>query len=628
MPLIKLDHIHMAYGHVALLDDVSLTIEPGERLCLLGRNGEGKSTLLQILAGELPPDDGVVETRDGCRIARLSQEPSLDPDHTVFQAVASGLGELSGWLTKYHELVHAVAHDPTRMAELEEAQHHLEALDGWRVEQRTETVLAQLGLDPEARVGALSGGRQRRVDLGRALVRDPEVLLLDEPTNHLDVDTIEWMEERLLNWGGALLFISHDRGFAQRLATRIVALDRGKLRSYPGDYENYLRRRAEEWEAEEKQAAEFDKKLAKEEAWIRQGIKARRTRNMGRVRALKDLRVQRSQRRERKGEAKMRLDGGESSGKIVIETDQIRKSYPLGEDREICLVDNFSTTILRGDRIGLLGPNGAGKTTLLKMLLQELAPDSGKVRHGTKLSVAYFDQMRAQLDPEMSVRDAVAEGSDTLTVAGKPIHVMSYLANFLFAPQRAMSPIRSLSGGERNRLLLARLFSRPANLLVLDEPTNDLDMETLELLEELLMDYPGTLLLVSHDRAFLDNVVTSLLVFEGAGKISEIVGGYQEWLRFRDSRPKATPAPKPTPKPAPPAVAKKRKLSYHEQRELAELPERIDKLETLLANLQAQSAEPDFYRLGQEKIAHTLQEITELEGVVQAAYARWEELDD
>jgi len=630
MPLLKLDTIHLAYGHVALLDGVSLSLETGERLCVIGRNGEGKSSLLRVIAKELTPDDGSVEHQAGCRVALLAQEPALNPEHTVFQAVADGLGEVSLWLEKYHDLLQIVAHEPSRMRELEQAQHQLEALDGWRIEQRTESVLAQLGLDAQAKISTLSGGRQRRVDLGRALARDPDVLLLDEPTNHLDVDTIEWMEERLLNWGGALVFISHDRGFVQRLATRIVALDRGTLRSYPGDYENYLRRRSEEWAAEESQAAQFDKKLAREEAWIRQGIKARRTRNMGRVRALEALRGERAQRRTRAGTVKMDIDSGERSGKIVIEVSAISKRYPHpnAQGQELCLVDNLSTTILRGDRIGLLGPNGAGKTTLLKMLLQQLPPDQGQVRHGTKLRVAYFDQMRSQLDPDSTVRDVVAEGSDTITVGGQSQHIMSYLANFLFPPQRALSPVRALSGGERNRLLLARLFSQPANVLVLDEPTNDLDVETLELLEELLLSYSGTLLMVSHDRTFLDHVVTSLLVFEGEGRITEIVGGYQEWVQYRSARQTATPpvsAKSAAPFKAAPAAS--RKLSYHEQRELAQLPARIEQLESQLSALHQRSAETDFYRQAPSAITQTMQQIADLESQLQAAYTRWEALD-
>ncbi len=631
MSLLKIENLCMAHGHVPLLDNASLVMERGERLCLVGRNGEGKSTLLQLIGGEQTPDSGRVEIHSSVRIGRLAQEPALQAEHTVFQAVASGLGEVGAAVLRYHQVASEVERNPALLTELEKIQHQLEAMDGWRLEQRAETVISRLGLDADTRVGELSGGRQRRVDLGRVLVQEPDLLLLDEPTNHLDVESIEWLEEWLAQWSGGLIFISHDRDFARKVATRVIALDRGILRNYPGDYANYLRRREEEWAAEDKQAAEFDKKLAQEEAWIRQGVKARRTRNMGRVRALEQLRRERNQRRERKGGAHMALEAGETTGKIVIEALNLSKSFPASRPgaAEKCILRDFSTVIFRGDRIGILGPNGAGKTTLLKILLQQLAPDRGNVHHGTQLEIAYFDQLRAQLDPNATVRDTVGEGRDYITLHGKTTHVMGYLAEFLFPPARALSPVRALSGGERNRLLLARLFSKPANLLVLDEPTNDLDVETLELLEELLSQYPGTLLLVSHDRAFLDAVATSLLVFEEHGKIIEIIGGYREWAHYRDHRPKTAPPPAPKPAAAPaPARAATRKLSYKEQQELAQLPVRIEQWEQELAALRGHSADPAFYRQTPAAITQAMNQISALEQQLEAGFARWAELEN
>ncbi len=627
MALISLNNVSIAFGHVALLDKIALRLDRGERVCLIGRNGEGKSTLLTIISGEINPDQGQIEHQPHCKVARLSQHPELNSNDTIFQAVAGCLGEVGKQVQEYHDLAQCLAqnHDEPLLKQLEQVQHRLEANDGWRLEQRVETVLSKLNLPTEQSVADLSGGWQRRVALAQALVIEPDLLLLDEPTNHLDIDAITWLEEVLLEWQGGLLFVSHDRQFMQRIATRIIELDRGQLTSYPGDYATYLERKQAALSAEITQAAKFDKYLAQEEVWIRQGIKARRTRNEGRVRSLKKLREERAQRREQQGKARLNLDKGELSGRIVIVADNISKSYG-----DMPLIDHFSTEIMRGDRIGLIGPNGVGKTTLLKLLLGELTPESGQVQHGTQLQIAYFDQLRAQLNPEETVIDAVAQGREMITVNGQKKHVMSYLSDFLFMPARAFSPVKSLSGGERNRLLLARLLIQPANLLVLDEPTNDLDVETLELLEELLANYSGTLLLVSHDRRFLDNVVTSTIVFESKGQIKEYVGGYQDWLRQRNLtvQPPITPK-KPltssktnvSPKPKSP------KLSYKEQRELAELPIRIENLETELTQLQEKVSCSDFYRGSTAEINQTLAQIKHLETELQICYTRWEELE-
>jgi len=617
--MIKLNNVSIAFGHLALLDKIALRIDNKERVCLIGRNGEGKSTLLKIISREINADQGQVEYQTGCRIALLSQEHEFKANNTVFHAVAKSLGTVGQLVETYHNLVQRLAHnnDEDLLAQLETVQHRLEAEDGWHLEQRVETVLSKLKLPTEQKLGEMSGGWRRRVALAQVLVTEPDLLLLDEPTNHLDIDAITWLEEILLEFKGCLLFVSHDRRFMQRLATRIIELDRGKLTSYPGDYANYLRRKEASLAAENAQAAKFDKHLAQEEIWIRQGIKARRTRNEGRVRTLKKLREQRAQRREQIGKIRLNLDSGESSGRIVIEAEAISKNY-----QNTPLIRDFSTLIMRGDRLGLIGPNGVGKTTLLKILLGELPPDSGTVKHGTKLSIAYFDQLRAQLDPEETVVDAIAQGQEMITINGHKKHVMSYLSDFLFAPARARSPVKSLSGGERNRLLLASLFTKPTNVLVLDEPTNDLDVETLELLEDLLSNYSGTLLLVSHDRHFLDNVVTSTIVFEGNGQIKEYVGGYQDWLKQRTVSP--PPAPRKAVKLRP---QKTRKLSYKEQRELADLPERIETLETEQEELQSMISQPDFYRGEADQINQSLARLKTLEAELQTAYERWETLE-
>ena len=627
MTLISLNNVSIAFGHVALLDKVALRLERGERVCLIGRNGEGKSTLLTIISGEINPDQGQIERQPHCKVARLSQHPELNSNDTIFQAVAGCLGEVGNQVQEYHDLAQCLAqsHDEPLLKQLEQVQHRLEANDGWRLEQRVETILSKLNLPTEQSVTDLSGGWQRRVALAQALVIEPDLLLLDEPTNHLDIDAITWLEEVLLEWPGGLLFVSHDRQFMQRIATRIIELDRGQLTSYPGDYATYLERKQAALSTEITQAAKFDKYLAQEEVWIRQGIKARRTRNEGRVRALKKLREERAQRREQQGKARLNLDKGELSGRIVIVADNISKNYG-----DTPLIDHFSTEIMRGDRIGLIGPNGVGKTTLLKLLLGELTPDSGQIQHGTQLQIAYFDQLRAQLNPEETVIDAVAQGREMLTVNGQKKHVMSYLSDFLFMPARAYSPVKSLSGGERNRLLLARLLIQPANLLVLDEPTNDLDVETLELLEELLANYSGTLLLVSHDRRFLDNVVTSTIVFEGNGQIKEYVGGYQDWLRQRHLTVQSPIAPKKpltSSKTNVSSKPKSPKLSYKEQRELAELPIQIENLETELTQLQEKVSCSDFYHGSITEINQTLAQIKQLETELQVRYTRWEELE-
>ncbi len=619
--MFNLDNISIAFGHVTLLDGVNLRIENGERVCLIGRNGEGKSTLLKIISNQILADSGKLEIRSGYKITLLNQEHNFHPDETVFHAVSKGLGKLGELVEEYHDLVQRVANDDKLLPKLERVQHRLEAEDGWRLEQRVETILSKLNLPTDQPLSELSGGWRRRVALAQILVTEPNLLLLDEPTNHLDIEAISWLEDMLLDFNGSILFVSHDRQFMQRISTRIIELDRGKLTSYPGNYAVYLRTKEANLEAESVRAAKFDKNLAKEEVWIRQGVKARRTRNQGRVRTLQKLRTERAQRRNQIGNIRLNLDSGELSGKIVIEAEKINKSY-----QDNLLVKNFSTTILRGDRVGLIGANGTGKTTLLKMLLGELEPDSGAVKHGTKLSIAYFDQLRTQLNPESTVVDAVSEGQDILTINGKNKHVMSYLGDFLFAPARARSPVKSLSGGERNRLLLARLFTKPANLLVLDEPTNDLDIESLELLEDLLANYAGTLLLVSHDRKFLDNVVTSTIVFESKGKVKEYIGGYEDWLRQRSQPAKSSTTQKKS--SAPKQIdSKTRKMNYNEQRELAKLPNQIEALEAELAELQILISDPEFHKREQVK-NQTFERMKTINADLKTMYKRWEALED
>ena len=650
MPLVTLDHIFHAYGHLPLLDDASLQVEPGERVAVIGRNGTGKSTLLQILAGDLAPDRGTVWRQPGTRVARLVQDVPLSASLPVFDVVAEGLGDLADLVRAYHHAAVDVAHDasPKALQRLGELQHELEERDGWRLEQRVELVLSRLDLPADAIVDTLSGGWKRRVLLARALVAQPDLLLLDEPTNHLDVEAIEWLEAFLSEYTGAVVFVTHDRAFLERLATRIVELDRGRLTSWPGDYAAFLSKK-EEWLANEAvQQAKFDKRLAVEEAWLRQGIKARRTRDEGRVKALMAMRAERAARREKAGQVRLQVSEAESSGKAVFEVEGLRKAYG-----DKVVVRDFSTRIMRGDRIGLIGPNGAGKTTLLRLLLGEVEPDAGEVRRGANVQVAYFDQQREQLDPERTVVDTVGDGNDTVTVNGQSRHVHGYLQDFLFSPERARSPVKALSGGERNRLLLARLFTRPANVLVLDEPTNDLDLETLELLEALLVEWQGTLLLVSHDRRFLDNVVTSTIAFEGDGRVVEYVGGYEDWKRqtiaagvgpvrralgesgsresgvASDGRGESGVGSRARSERRvdDQVVTPKRKLSFKEQRELEALPGAIEALEAEQAALTAEVSAPDFYKRPAAEIHQTMARLEALPGEIEAALKRWDELD-
>ncbi len=628
MPLLSFDRVSIAFGQAPLLEDASFTVEAGERIGLIGRNGAGKSTLLQLVDGAVAPDAGEVWRQPGLRIARLAQELPGDAGATVYDAVAEGLSAAGRLLAEYHHVSHEVANDASLLRRMEELQHEIEACDGWSLGQRVDQILARLELDGEAFLGALSGGWKRRVALARALVSEPDLLLLDEPTNHLDIEVIQWLEERLQELSGGVLFVTHDRALLTRLATRILELDRGALTSWPGSYPRFVADKAAALEQEERQQAVFDKKLAQEEVWIRKGIKARRTRNEGRVRALLRLREQRAQRRELEGKARIALDPGESSGKLVIDAEQV--AFAWGG---LPVVRDLSLRIMRGDRIGLVGPNGAGKTTLLRILLGELAPTSGSVRLGTKVQVAYFDQLRAELALDRTVIGNIADGSEYTEINGQRRHVLGYLQDFLFSPERARTPVSALSGGERNRVLLARLFAQPANLLVMDEPTNDLDLETLELLEELLIEYPGTLLLASHDRAFLDNVVTSTIVFEGGGRVQEHVGGYSDWIRYtqRLASAKATESAKRAPSPPSPTERagkpRRQKLSFREARELADTPGRIEALEREQAELGARVSEPAFYKSEAAEQAHVHARLAALPAELAAAYGRWEALE-
>ena len=631
MALITLDHVSIAHGHLPLLDNIVLQVEPRERVCVIGRNGTGKSTLLRIVNGELAPDSGFIHKQPGVRTALLAQDVALSDDRPVFDVVAEGLGGLGDLVSAYHHAAVEVAErgTPALLEKLGRLQHELEEADGWRLEQRVEMVLARLKLPPEAPVNTLSGGWCRRVLLARALVAQPDLLLLDEPTNHLDIETIAWLESFLAEYGGTVIFVTHDRTFLQKIATRIIELDRGQLTSWPGDYATFLRKK-EEWLVNESIRNEkFDKRLADEEAWLRQGVKARRTRNEGRVRALLAMREERAARRNQTGSARLRLEQADPSGRMVFEAEHVTKCF---SDKPV--VRDFSSRIMRGDRIGLIGPNGAGKTTLLRLLLGELSPDAGSIRRGTGVRVVYYDQQREQLDPERTVFDTVGDGSDTVTVNGRSRHVNGYLRDFLFAPEQARSPVKILSGGERNRLMLARLFTRPANVLVLDEPTNDLDIETLELLEAQLMEFPGTILLVSHDRSFLDNAVTSTFVFEEDAHVQEYIGGYDDWLRQRVvpvAKEVVAPRTRAVPdvdvaKPES-AVAARKKLSYIDQRELDRLPERIEDLESEQQRLNAAMAHSEFYKETSDNINQVLKRLEALQNELLHAYALWDELD-
>ena len=624
MSLIQLQHVDFSIGGPLLLADVDLSIERGERVCVVGRNGEGKSTLMKLIAGQLQPDDGEVRVQGGITIARMAQEVPQSTAGPVFDVVAQGLGDLGHLLARYHHLLAAGDLDA-----LGEVQHEIESRHGWDLDRRVNEVLVRLELPGDTDFAALSGGMKRRVLLAQALVTKPDVLLLDEPTNHLDIEAIGWLEGFLKSFDGSIVFVTHDRSFLRALATRIVEIDRGRLTDWPGDYDNYLRRREERLHAEAQANALFDRKLAQEEVWIRQGIKARRTRNEGRVRALKAMRRERAQRRELSGTAKMTLATAQASGKKVIELDHVHQSYG-GR----VLIDDLSTTVMRGDRIGIVGPNGAGKSTLLKIMLGQLRPERGTVELGTGIQVAYFDQHRVQLDENLNALDNVAQGREFIELGGQRKHIVGYLQDFLFTPERARAPITRLSGGERNRLLLAKLFAQPSNLLVMDEPTNDLDVETLELLEELLGDYQGTLLLVSHDRAFLDNVVSSTLVLEGEGRVGEYVGGYSDWLRQRPAAPapvaaRSAPAPsdRPAAAPAPSPAAMKRKLSFKDQRELEQLPVRIEQLEAEIGERTAAMNAPSFFQQESAAIVQANEALARLQTELDGAYARWSELE-
>jgi len=628
MAVISLSSAQLAFGHVALLDHADFSLETGERVGLIGRNGTGKSSLLKIISGRSRLDDGLLVMQQGVKIAYVEQEPVFDPESSVFDAVAAGMGEQQAMLAEYEALTGQFGGDDDEalMERMHEIQTKLDTADAWGINNKVEQTLQRLNLAPDALMKTLSGGMQKRVALARALVAAPDVLLLDEPTNHLDFTSIQWLEGLLRDFKGSVLFITHDRSFLDNVATRIIELDRGRLLSYPGNFSAYQTRKAEQLANEEVENAKFDKFLAQEEVWIRKGVQARRTRDEGRVRRLERLREQRSVRRDQQGQVRLEVSSGERSGKIVADLENVGRHFG-----ERVIVRDFSATILRGDKVGLIGANGAGKTTLLKMILGEDQPDSGTVKQGTKLQVAYFDQMRTQLNEEASLAETIAPGSDWVEVNGQKKHVMSYLGDFLFAPERARSPVRTLSGGERNRLLLARLFAKPANVLVLDEPTNDLDIDTLELLEELLEDYQGTVFLVSHDRMFLDNVVTQVIVAEGGGLWREYVGGYSDWERVRAAtsagEKKADAKPKAEAAPAPAAAPKGKKLSYKEQRELDELPQRIAALEDEQSALTVLLADPDFYKKTPAEASRVQARMAAIEGELMAALERWEEIE-
>ncbi|TXL68228.1 ATP-binding cassette domain-containing protein [Zeimonas arvi] len=649
MPLVTVAGAHLAFGHVALLDGVDFSIDAGERVALIGRNGSGKSSLLRAIAGVSQLDDGEIVRQAGISVAWVPQEPAFEPGHSIYEAVAGGLAADAAKLAEYQRLSAALAHDDdTVLARMSALQTELDAADAWALSHRIDRVLSRLGLDGALAVDALSGGVRKRVALARALVAEPDLLLLDEPTNHLDIESIAWLEDLLLAHPGAVMVITHDRRFLDRIATRVVELDRGKLRSYPGNYSAWQQRKADELAQEAVIDAKFDKFLAQEEVWIRKGVQARRTRDEGRVRRLEALRRERAARRDRLGQVTLALDSGERSGKLVAELAGVSKAW---DGRTV--VRDFSTIIQRGDRVGLIGPNGSGKTTLLKLILGEIAPDSGTVRRGTNLQLAYFDQLRERLDDEATLADTISPGSEWVEIEGKRLHVTGYLGRFLFAPERARSPVKSLSGGERNRLLLARLFARPANLLVLDEPTNDLDIETLELLEELLADYPGTLLIVSHDRAFLDNVVTQSIVSLGEGRWREYAGGWAdvEAARGREAADAAQAAAQaaasaaratgtargagapdggedgPAGAGAAPRTARAAKLSYREQRELESLPGRIEALEAEQKALEAQLADPASYQRGGDAVRAMRERFETIEAELLDALERWEALE-
>jgi ATP-binding cassette subfamily F protein uup len=625
MALISLQNISLAFGGPPILDRISMQIEAGERVCLVGRNGEGKSSLMRLIAGRLPPDSGRIIRQKGMKIGLLSQGVETTLAGTVYTIVSGGVDRHIALLDRHREVSSRLAADgsESRLAELVAVENEMDTSGVWQVRQQIETVLSRLQLDPDRDFAELSGGMKRRVLLARALVCQPDLLLLDEPTNHLDIDSITWLEEFLLASSFTLLFVTHDRDLLRKLATRILDLERGSISSWPGDYDTYLRRKEEMLSSESNQHARFDKKLAQEERWVRQGIKARRTRNEGRVRALVEMRRQRKARRQQVGNVRMEITEAGLSGKLVAVLKDV--SHSFGDNH---VIRNFSTTILRGDRIGIIGPNGAGKTTLLHLLLGEFKPETGQIRLGTNLLPVYFDQQRTQLDGEKTVIDNLGDGSDFVEVNGQRRHIIGYLRDFLFAPDRARSPVSILSGGERNRLLLAKLFARPSNVLVLDEPTNDLDIETLELLEELLMEYRGTVIVVSHDRAFLNNVVTSTLVLEGEGRVQEYVGGHDDWLRQRPAHQKnAFPIREERRERIREKPRGPRKLTFKEGRELADLPGRIETMEQEQRHLYEAMSDESFYRDSGNAAARTGTRLHELEQQLQEAYGRWEELE-
>ncbi|WP_274027161.1 ABC transporter ATP-binding protein [Vibrio parahaemolyticus] len=633
MALLTIHNAQLAFGDHPLLDRAEFALQENERVCLVGRNGAGKSTLMKVLAGDILLDDGKIQVTQDVVVSRLEQDPPRNQEGTVYEYVSGGLAEIGEQLKIYHDLLNLVAQDPSEknINRLAKTQEQLDHSNAWRFDDRVKNVLSALKLSPDTLLRDLSGGWQRKAALARALVCDPDVLLLDEPTNHLDVTTIEWLENFLKDFKGSIIFISHDRAFIKSMATRIVDLDRGQLSSFPGDYDNYLLEKEEMLRVEEMQNAEFDKKLAQEEVWIRQGIKARRTRNEGRVRALKKLREERRDRREVQGKVNLNIDDASRSGKIVFEAENVSFAY---DGKQI--VDNFSFNIMRGDRIALIGPNGCGKSTVLKLLLGQLEAQSGRLHCGTKLEVAYFDQYREILDPEKTVIDNLADGKQEVMVGGRQRHALSYLQDFLFAPKRARTPVKALSGGEKNRLLLARILLKPNNLLILDEPTNDLDIETLELLEEMLANYQGTLLLVSHDREFVDNTVTTSWIFEGDGVIEEFVGGYHDAkqqrdqalaVRFSTEKPaKKEKVVEETPKTTQPKNNSK-KLSYKLQRELEALPAKLEQLESDIETLQEQVNDPEFFAKPVEQTQPVLEQLAALEQELEIAFERWEELE-
>ncbi len=628
MPIVTIKNLYHSFGSHPILDHINLGIDKGERICLVGRNGTGKSTLLKLLSKQNKPDEGEINYSQGIRVGELRQDVPVSIDGSVYDVVAEGVGELGKVITEWHHCILAIAEDPSALKQMEILQQKIEAQNGWNIEQRISSTISLLKLPGDEKFDALSGGLKRRTLLAQALVSEPDLLLLDEPTNHLDIEAILWLEEFLKSFSGAILFITHDRSFLQNLATRIIDLDRGQLSSWPGSYDKYLTAKQQQLDAEETSNALFDKKLAEEEVWIRQGIKARRTRNEGRVRSLEKMREQRSQRREQVNKAILSTQQVERSGKIVIEADNIDFKWQQQE-----IVKGFSCKIQRGDKIGIIGPNGCGKSTLIQLLLEDIKPNSGTVKTGTKLEVAYFDQNRDTLDLDKSVRDNIADGSDNVTINGIPKHVIGYLKDFLFNPSQVNTPVSALSGGERNRLMLAKLFTRPFNFLIMDEPTNDLDIDTLELLEELLMDYQGSLLLVSHDRAFINHIVDSCFVFEGNAKVHEYVGGYDDWLRQKPVEAKTPVAAKTVNnkdqqlKPKTRAKPEKKKLNFNEQKELKALPRKIDKLEQAISDIQQQMAAPEFYQKPADTITEAQQKLASKEQELEKLFERWEELE-